>query len=154
MTDAVKLEKFTNDEKAMLTSILRKRLFLTGAIYMTVIILAIAFLVYFNKFSENYNIQNNLEVINVVSIIISVLFARLFVSEWMDYRKEINSSDKKIILTKILAKKNGEVTLGNKSFDEDDFIFGAVDFNSLQSGDNVEIEISAKSDTLFRIKRI
>ncbi len=98
--------------------------------------------------------MNNLEVINVVFVFISVICARMVVSEAMDYRKEIKSPHKKVIETKILGSKEGKIMMGNKLFDEDDFLFGAPDFNFFQNGDNVRIEFSAKSDMLFSIKKL
>ena len=154
MPVSVKLEKFTDEEKAVLTSFLKKRLLFIGGIYLGVILISIAFIYYFNKYSENYRIHDNMEVINVVFVVIGVLCGRLLFSEVIGYGKEIKSENKKVVQTKIIGRKDGKVTLGNKSFNEEDFIFGAVGFDSLQSGDSVIIELSAKSDTLFRIRRI
>jgi len=154
MPAPVKLEKFTDEEKTLLTSVLRKRLLFIGGIYLGVILISIAFIFYFNKYSENYHIQDNMEVINVVFVVIAVLCGRLLVSEVLGYGKEIKSENKKVIQTKNIERNNDKLALGNKSFGEGDFIFGTVDFDSIQSGDNVEIEISAKSDTLFRIRKV
>ena len=151
---SARLENLSVEEKSKLSVILKKRLFLFSGIYLSVILVSVAFIVYFNKYSENYYFQNHLEIINVAFVFISVICARMVVSEVIDYSKELNSPHKKVIETKILAVKDGKITLGNKSFSEDDFIFGAEAFNSLQSGDSVRVELSAKSDMLFSIKRI
>lgn len=154
MRPPVKLTPFAPEEKALLASILRRRLFIVGGIYAGLITASIFFAVYFNMYSANFHILDNLEVINVVFAVVIALSGRLLVSEIIDYRKEIKSPDKKVIQTRILGVKDGKVTLGNKSFHEEDFLFSAEDFDTFKSGENVEIEISAKSDMLFRIKRI
>ncbi len=151
---SVRLENFSAEEKTKLSSIMKKKLFIFCGIYISVILFSVGFIVYFNNHSENYYFENHLEVINVVFVFISVICARMVVSEAMDYRKEIKSPHKKVIETKIIGRKEGKIMLGNKLFAQDDFLFGAPDFNSFQNGDNVRIELSAKSDMLFSIKRI
>lgn len=149
-----RLENFSEEEKRELSSVLGKDLFVFVFIYASVILVSIALMLYFNIYSENYYFENHLEVINVVFVVIFVICARMIFSETMDYCKEIKSPQKKIIETKIDEKKDGEIVIGNKSFDTDDFLFEVADFDLLQSGDVVQIVMSAKSDTLFSIKRI
>ena len=151
---SARLENFTEEEKKILSEILKKKLFVISAIYVIVILLSVAFMIYFNKYSESYFLQNNLEVINVVFVIISVICARMLVSEILEYAKEIKSPVKKVVETKILGRDENRISLGNKSFDENDFIFGIDDFESFKIGDNVRIELSAKTDTLFTLKKV
>ena len=151
---SARLENFSEEEKRKLVSILKRKLFPIGGIYVVVILFSIAFIVYFNYHSADYYFQDNTEVINIVFIIIAVISGRLLASEILNYRKETKSPVKRVVETKVLVTKDGEITLGNKSFEEDDFLFSANDFDSLQSGDNVRVEFSAKSDRLFSVKRI
>ena len=149
-----RLEKFSEEEKKELASIFKRKFFAIAGIYLLIMLLSIAAITYFNLYSEQYYIQNNLEVINVVFVVITALCGRLLIAECRDYLKEINSSDKKVIETKIIGKKNNEIILGNKLFEEDDFLLHAVDFDLLNVGDSVRIELSAKSDSLFSIKKL
>lgn len=151
---AAHLESFSEEEKRELSSLLGKDLFVFCSIYISVILVSAAIVLYCNIYSENNYFLNNIEVINVVFVVISVICARMVVSEVIDYRKEIKSSHKKIVETKISEKKEGEIIIGNKTFDEDDFLFGVSDFDSFQSGEHVRIELSAISETLFSISRI
>lgn len=151
---AARLENFTTEEKTMLSAVLKRKLLVIGLIYIVVILLSVAFMIYFNNYSENYYLQNNIEVINVVFVVISVICGRMLVSEIIEYTKEINSPVKKVIETKILSSSEGKITLGNKSFEESDFLLDSSIFFSLHSGDSVRVELSAKSDILFSIKKL
>jgi NhaP-type Na+/H+ or K+/H+ antiporter len=154
MQPPVRLEKFSDEEKTRLRSFLGRRLLLFSGIYGGVIAVSLSFMIFFNVYSDKYPILDHLEIINVAFIVISVLCGRLLVSEIIEFRKEMNAEEKRVIQTRIMGLKDGKIGLGNKSFYEEDFLFGADDFDLLKAGDNVEIQISAKSDMLFRIKRI
>ncbi len=110
-------------------------------------------MVYFNEFRDGNSAMDNLEVINVVFVIISVLCARLLISEISEYRKEAGSPVNKIIHTRIAGRKDGKIILGNKSFGKEEIILDASDFDSLQGGDEVVLELSAKSNTIFSVKK-
>ena len=148
------LREFSSEEKAVLTAIMRRKLFVVGGIYAGVVLVSVFFIVYFSLYSANFRILDNLEVINVVFAIIGVLCLRQLLSEIVEYRRETRLQEKRVALSRILEVKDGSVKLGSKSFDEDDFLFGVKDFDSLKAGDNVEIEISARSNMIFSIKRI
>lgn len=131
-----------------------RKLLLIGGIYACVIVISIAFIVYFNLYREEYLLKDNIEVINIVFIIVAAISGKLFISEIMDYRREMKSSQKRVVEAKILERKNYEITLGNKSFEEEDFLFRAPEFDSLKEGDTVRVELSAVSSKLFSVKRI
>ena len=54
----------------------------------------------------------------------------------------------------MLDKKNNKIVLGNKSFSKDEILLDTSDFDSLQAGDEVQLELSAKSNMLFSVKKI
>ncbi len=151
---SARLENFLPEEKEKLISVLKKKVFVIVGIYAVVMCLSVAFIIYFNRYSENYYFQNNIEVVNVVFVVISVICGRMLVAEIIEYRKEIKSPVKKVAEAKILKKESNEITLGNKTFEESDFILNAVDFDSIKTGDSVRVELSAKSSLLFSIKKI
>lgn len=154
MTPHIRTEKFSAEEKEDLSRILRKRLLFLGSVYFIIIAGSIAVMIYFNKYSNSYYIEDNLEIINVAFVIIAVLCGRMLVAEIMDYGKEISASEKKIVETRVMARKNNKIIIGNKHFSKHDFIMDNSSFNSVQEGDKVQIEISTKSGLLFTIKRI
>ena len=82
-----------------------------------------------------------------------VLCARLLYSEFMEYGKETGSPNKKVIRTIVTGVSGGKIALGNKSFGKEEFLLGAPDFETLQKDNEVILELSARSNTLFSIKR-
>lgn len=148
-----RLEDFSKEEKNRLSSILVRKLYLSGSICMAILLVCIALLVYFNNNSQNFRVEENLGTANVVFVIIIVICGRLFVSEIMDYYKEVGASQKKVIFAKIGGRKDGKIVLGNKSFGKNEMLLDVLDFDSLKEGDDVKIELSAKSNRLFSVKK-
>lgn len=149
-----RLQILLEEEKAKLYAILLRKLLVRACIFTLMILTCIAILLFFNKHSANYRIEDNLEVLNVVFVVILVIVARLFVSEIFEFRKEIRSTSKKIIRTRVLGKENNKIVLGNKSFSKDEIILDASDFDSLKAGDEVQLELSVKSNIIFSVKKI
>lgn len=154
MSSNIRVEKFSEPEKERLRTLLKKRLLVLAVIYLTIIAVSISIMVYFNKYSTAYYIKNNLEVINVAFVIITVLCGRLLVSEVIEFGKEAKATEKKIVEAKVTGRKGNKISIGDKNLGMHDFILDNSGFDSLRVGDNVRIELSAKSGTLFTIKRI
>jgi hypothetical protein len=148
-----RLQSLSDEEKEKLSAVLRRRLFFRSGIFFAMVLTCVAIILYFNIYNDNH-VNDNLEIVNVVFVVISVLCARLFVSEFLEYKKEISSPVKKLVQTRVAGKKDGKIILGNKSFGKDDILLDASEFDSLRDGDEVILELSAKSNTIFSIRRI
>lgn len=151
---SVRLENFPEAEKNILKTVLKRRIFLRGIIFFLVIAVCIGIMIYFNKNSSIAYIEDNIGLINVAFVIITVICTRMVIADWMEFNKEISYPMKKVIDTRIALREGEKIFVGNKSFSKDEFLLEAQSFDSLQAGDNVRIELSAKTDTLFSIKRI
>lgn len=149
-----RLQVLSEAEREKLSAILLRRLLIRSSLFLLMILTCIAILLYFNKYSGNYRAEDNLEIINVVFVVIVVVVSRLLVSEILESSKEMKSASKKVIRTKVLDKKNNKIVLGNKSFSKDEILLDTSDFDSLQAGDEVQLELSAKSNMLFSVKKI
>lgn len=95
-----------------------------------------------------------MEVINVVFVVIVVICTRFLFSEFMEYGKETGSQNKKVINTRIAGRQDGKIILGNKPFGKEDILLDNSDFDYLQSGDEVLLELSAKSNIIFSVKKL
>ncbi len=133
---------------------MRKKLIIRVGVFSALVLLCLAVMMYFNMFSGNYKVEDNLEVINVAFVVISVLCLRLVVSEILEFGKETRSSNKKVIHARIVGRKGDEIILGNKSFAKDEILLDNSEFDSFKGGEDVILEISAVSNTIFSVKRI
>lgn len=149
-----RLQSLSEEEKIKLSGIFRRKLLFRASLFFTIMAVSIAVILFFNKYISSYKVEDNLDVINVVFVIITALFARLIFSEFMEFGKEIRSPNKKVIHTKIAGRNEGKIFLGNKSFAKDEILLDSSDFDFLQKGDDVQIEISARSNTLFSVKKL
>jgi len=149
-----RLQLLSEEEKAKLTGIFRRRLIARAAAFSLMILTCIAVILYFNKYRGDYRADDNLEIINVVFVVILVIGARLLVSEILEYSKELKSTSKKVIRTRVLDRKDDKIVLGNKSFSKDQILLDTSDFDSLKGGDEVLLELSAKSNTIFSVKKV
>ncbi len=120
--------------------------------FLSAIVLSTAMVIYFNKYNSSYG--DSLGIVNVVFVVIIVLCARLLYTEVLEYGKEMRSPNKKVIHTRIAGIKNGKVMLGNKSFSKEEILLDSSEFDSLQGGEEVMLELSAVSNTLFSVKRV
>ena len=123
-------------------------------LFVAVILACLGITFYFNLYKELYDFGDNLGVLNVVFVVIIVICSRLSYSEIRYYKKEINSHNKKIIRTRVGGVENGKIILGNKSFSKEEIILNNSDFDLLKGGDDVILELSAQSNTIFSVKRI
>jgi hypothetical protein len=147
------LQSLSDQEKEKLSAILRRKLYLRGGVFFGMILTCSAIMLFFNKYNVNYQVEGNLGVINVVFVVISVIGARLFVSEILEFNKETSSPVKKIIRTKVAGRKDDKIILGNKSFSKEEILLDSSEFDLLKGGDEVTLELSAKSNTIFSIRR-
>lgn len=148
-----RLQGLSEEEKEKLSGIFKRKLIFRSILFVGAILVSLGVILYFNRYSSSYKMEDNLEVINVVFVVLIVLCARLLFSEFMEYGKEKGSPNKKVIRTVVSGIHNGKIALGNKSFGKEDFLLNATDFDLLKAGDEVILELSAKSNTLFAIKR-
>lgn len=148
-----RLQSLSEVEKIKLSEVLRRKLLLRAVIFIAAILAGAAVVVFFNKYSIGYNIEDNLDVINVVFVVIIVVCARFLFSEFMEYGKEVRSSNKRVIYTKIAGRQDDKIVLGNKSFGREDILLDDSGFESLNRGDEVVLELSAKSNLIFSIKK-
>ena len=147
-----RLKDLSEEEKIKLKKIFFRKLSLRALIFVGIIQVCIIAMLYFNKFSI-YKSEDNIGVLNVVFIMIMVVCGRFMYSEIWDYKKEIRSPVKRMIDTRIAGRKDGKIILGNKSFARNEILLDAPGFDSLQRGDEVTLELSAKSNTIFSIRR-
>ncbi|MBI4946735.1 MAG: hypothetical protein HY840_10070 [Bacteroidetes bacterium] len=61
---------------------------------------------------------------------------------------------KKVVDTRIVNHDGEKITIGNQQFKREDILLDAPDFELLRAGDPVRVEHSAKSHTIFSVKRI
>jgi len=148
-----RLQALSEEEKTKLFVVLKRKLLVRLAVFFFGILLSLAITIYFNNYSGNSKIEDNLGLLNVFFIVIIVLCARLIYAEVLDYGKEIGSPNKKIIHTKIAGRQDGKIILGNKSFSKEDLLLDNSDFDSLKGGDDVVLELSAKSNIIFSVKK-
>ena len=92
--------------------------------------------------------------LNVAFFIMAAIPARILFGEFLEYRKEVRSPVKKIVHTKISKRDGNKITIGNQQFKKEDIILDVSGFDELRAGDHVSVEHSAKSHTLFSVKRI
>ena len=149
-----RLEALSDIEKEKLISVFKGKFIVKLILFLSMILFGIGVMIYFNKYSSNYKVEDNLEVINVVFVVMVVVCSRFLISEFSDYRKEVKSPNKKIILTRVAGRSSNKIMLGNKAFGKADILLDSSDFDLLNRGDEVRLEISAVSNTLFAVKQI
>ena len=123
-------------------------------LFAAVILACVSITLYFNRYRDLYDFGDNLGVLNVVFVVIIVICSRLSYSEMRYYKKETRSADKKLIRTRVGGVENGKVILGNKSFAKEEILLDSADFDSLRGGDEVTLELSVQSNTIFSLKRV
>lgn len=148
-----RLQSLSEEEKLKLSGILKRKLLVRAFIFIAAILAGIAVVVFFNKFSSSYNVEDNLEIINVVFVVVIVVCARFLFSEFADYRKEEASPSKRVVHTRIVGRQGDKIVLGNRSFGSEDILLDNSEFDSLKGGDNVVLELSAKSNLIFSVKK-
>lgn len=146
-------EMFSADEKNRLAFILRKKLFVKNILYLIIIFSSVSVLVYFNFSAAMRNHESN-GLLNIAFAVTLFLVCRIFVMDVLEYLNEVRSPVKKIVHTKIVRRDGDVITIGNQQFSKDDFLLDSLVFDELQAGDAVRVEHSAKSHTVFSVKRI
>ena len=149
-----RLKSLSEEEKSKLSAVLRRKLFLRVGIFSSIVLVCLVVMMYFNTFSGSYKVEDNLEIINVVFVVISVLCLRLVISEILEFGKETRSPNKKVIHTRIAGRKGDEIILGNKSFSKSEILLDNSEFDSFKGGEDVVLELSAISNSIFSVKRI
>lgn len=149
-----KIENLSEEEKNRIKSICLKRLFFRGGLYLALIIASVWIMIYFNTHLEKVTSEDNLGIINVAFIVIGSIGLSLLIGEGKKYFNETNASAKKILLTKIIDKKDGKIVLGNKAFSRNNILLDAPEFDALQKGDDVRLEISSQTNTLLSVTKI
>jgi hypothetical protein len=147
-----RLAALSDEEKTKLSAILKQRLLLRSFLFFLGIFVSIAVIVYFNRYGHVKS-EDNLGLINVVFIVMAVLCARLLYAEFSDYGKEIGSPNKRIIRTRMSGKKGSKIVLGNKTFSKENILLDSSAFDSLQGNEEVQLELSAKSNIIFSVKK-
>jgi len=146
-----RLENFTAEEKRRLASIFRKKFLVKSVIYIPLILGSVFIIVYFNFFTEGFD---NLGLLDLAFGINIALCGRIYIGDVSEYRQESNLSVKKVVETRILKHEGDKIFIGNQHFERQNILLDAPDFDSLQAGDPVRVEHSAKSHILFSVKRI
>lgn len=155
MTNApiARLQSLSAEEKVKLLAILKRKLLVRAIVFVSVILSSFAIVVYVNKHSGIFGSADSLGLINVFFVVVIVIFSRMLYSEIMDYRKEAGSSNKKVIRTRIAGRDGDKIILGNKSFSKEEILLDNSDFDLLKGGDEVLLELSARSNTIFSVKK-
>lgn len=148
------IETLSADERSKLISILKKKLIARAILFISAIVVSLGVVIYFTAFRTGTTSDDNIGIINVVFVVVIVLCARLLYAEVSDYGKEIASQEKKVTNTRIVSKQDGKIVLGNKSFGKEDILLNNYDFDTLQAGDDVILEISTKSNLIFSVKKV
>ena len=148
-----RLEGLSNEERIGLSVVLKKKLLLRTVIFIATILAGIGVLVFFNTYSTSYSANDNLEVINVVFVVIIVVCVRFLYSEFGEYGKEVGSPNKRVLRTKVLGRQGAKIMLGNKSFGKEDILLDNSEFDALNGGEEVVLELSAKSNLIFSVKK-
>ena len=150
-----KPENFSSEEKEQLKKILSKRFFLKGGFYFFISTAFAAMIIYLNMFSDvGDSFAENLGIYNVIFIMLAAFSLRMFAGEIISYYKEINSPYKKVFFTHVKNIRKGKIILGNNLISRKDILLSAPDFKTLRQGDEVCVELSAKTGSLLRVKKI
>lgn len=150
----MRLEDFTPEERRRWRSILRKQILIDTAIYIPIITCAVSVIIYFNYLVDDTSIMENLGLLNIAFIITLVIAARIYTGEFLEYLKEMRSPVKKVVDTRVVKRDGKVITIGNQQFEKEEILLDSTGFDTLQAGDHVRVEHSAKSHALFTIKRI
>lgn len=148
-----RLLSLSEEERLKLSSVLKRKLLLRIFIFTIAILTSIAIVVFFNGPVGYDKARDNLEVINVVFVVIIVVCARFMFSEFMEYNKEVTSSHKKVVRTRVAGLDGDKIILGNRSFGKEEIVLDNSHFEGLKAGDEVLLEISTRSNTIFSVKK-
>lgn len=146
-----RLENFTAEEIIRLKEIFRKKLLIKSLIYFFLIGGSVLVIVYFNFFTAGFE---NIGLLNLAFITTIALCGRIYFSNISEYRQEIKSPVKKVIETRIVKREGEKIFIGNQQFKRENILLDVPDFDVLKAGDYVRVEHSAKSHTLFSVKKI
>jgi hypothetical protein len=145
---------FSEEEKIKLRSVLGSKLMIRASMFSLMTLTRLGVLLFFNKYNTKFQVEDNLEIINVVFVVILVICSRLLISEIAEYRREVKSSTKRIVRTHIGGSKGNRILLGNKLVAKNEMVLDDTDFDLLKGGDEVILELSTKSNLLFSVKKI
>lgn len=150
----IRLEPLSAEERKAVLAFLKGKLIIRSVLLGVIVLSCIAALVYFNSPIGKGLFLENLETLNVVFVFLGVIVGRFLYSEYRDFSAERKSGQKKVIRTRVGKVLEGEISIGNRRFSEDDFILGSNDFHDLRPGDDVIVELSARSELLFTIRKV
>ena len=119
-----------------------------------IIVVCASVLVYFNVFASMGMGENSIGIVNVVFGIVGIICGRLLLAEFSEYFKETGSDSKKVVTTRVMARKGEKIVLGNRSFAKSDVLISNEGFEDLQQGDTVRVEHSSKSSIIFSLIRV
>lgn len=148
-----RLEALSDPEKVKLVALLKRRLIFRAAMFSLAIAVSLGIMLFFNNYNSSYKTEGNIGIVNVVFVVVIVLCSRLLFADIQEYGKESRSHNKKIILTRLGGKAGNKIILGNKSFSRDEILLDNSEFDSLQKGDDVILELSAVSNLIFAVKK-
>jgi hypothetical protein len=144
-------ENFSEEEKARLKEIFSKKLLTKSVIYFFLIGGSISVIIYFNFFTAGFD---NLGLVTLAFLTTIALCGRIYISNISEYRKETKSPAKKVIETRIVKREGEIIFIGNQQFKRENILLDVPDFDKLKADDKVRVEHSAKSHTIFSIKKI
>lgn len=150
---AARLERFSDEEKNLLASYLKKRLLLRAIIYLALIVLSVFVVLYFNVYDISLVNEDSLGIINVVFVISGMLCLRLLIGEVMDNKKELNASSKKVIAAKVTSRDGAKIYFGAKGIRKKQLMIDPSGFDELKVGDVAHVELSVRSGMVFSVKK-
>lgn len=142
------LADLSPEEKALLNKILKSKL-TRNLIIKLPIILICAFNVYYLNNHKRLEINETLLTIyNLVFVLLGALFLKLLLNNIVNYNREKDSWQKKVIRGTIAEKKSGTIYINEYSLKIDDFFY-----DKISKGDNVEVYLSPRTEIFLGLKK-
>ncbi len=148
MQPQAQLEHIAEEDKPILREKIRKKISRATALYLPAVILAIASLIVINAGELNFQNDSFQGIMNVFLVIGGALAARLYAAELMDLNKDLKSWEKKIIRGTVHEKTGNKIHIASHVIALDAHLAEKVN-----KGDNVEVQLSIKTETVIRLKK-
>jgi hypothetical protein len=86
---------------------------------------------------------------NVILVVGGALAARIYVQFILDYVKEVNSWEMKVLRGTVESRMNGKAKIGNLTLK-----FDRNEYSKISTGEKVEVHLSVKTNTVLAVRKI
>lgn len=142
------LADLSPEEKTLLNKILKSKLTRNLIIKLPIIIICAYNVFYLNNHKRLEINENLLTVYNLVFVLFGAFFLKLLLNNIVNYNREKDAWQKKVIQGRIAEKKSGKIKIGEYHLRIDNFFY-----EKIEAGESVEVYLSPKTEIFLGLKK-